>query len=42
MKPMSMKGRTELFDSIRARYQRAAWQEKGTLIDGFIAACLLR
>jgi len=51
MKTMCLSARKELLQSVREKYQRASWEDKRKILDGFIAAteydrkysiCLLR
>lgn len=38
MKMMSLSARRELLASVRHRYRDASWTEKGSILDGFVAA----
>lgn len=38
IKSMNLQTRREILNSIRVRYQESDWQEKGKILDGFIAA----
>lgn len=51
MKSMCLSARRELLISVRQKYRKAGWEEKGKILDGFVAAtdydrkyaiCLLR
>ena len=38
MKSMCLSARRELLISVRQKYHKAGWQEKGKILDGFVAA----
>ena len=38
MKSMCLSARRELLKSVRQKYREAGWEEKGKILDGFVAA----
>jgi|GEM_PF-2108385 len=38
MESMCLSARRELLISVRQKYHKAGWQEKGKILDGFVAA----
>ena len=38
MKSMCLSARRELLISVRQKYRKAGWKDKGRILDGFVAA----